>query len=97
MSGKLGAGAVGEDQRDGEGVHRVDLRVERGVRRERQQGAPGEEWIDATKKNICAPDKDNTQRTIEGYVFKSADSIEIARIGEVDMKQFPFLLNRYYH
>ena len=53
--------------------------------------APGEEWIDATKKNIAAPDGDNTQRTIEGYVFKSADSIEIARNGEVDMKQFPFL------
>ena len=53
--------------------------------------APGEEWIDATKKNICAPDDDNTQRTIEGYIFKSADSIEISRLGDVDMKKFPFL------
>ena len=56
-------------------------------------GAPGQPWIDATKKNISAPDNadGDAQRTIEGYIFKSADSIEIARLGEVDMKKFPFL------
>ena len=56
-------------------------------------GAPGQPWIDATKKNISAPDgaEGDAQRTIEGYIFKSADSIEIARLGEVNMEKFPFL------
>ncbi len=56
-------------------------------------GAPGEPWIEATKKNISAPDgaEGDAQRTIEGYIFKSADSVEIARLGEVNMEKFPFL------
>ena len=52
-------------------------------------GAAGDAWKGQVKASITSEEENQT--TIEGYVFKSADSIEIARLGEIDMKKFPFL------
>ena len=52
-------------------------------------GAAGDAWKGQVKSAITTVEEKQT--TIEGYVFKSVDSIEIARLGEINMKKFPFL------
>ncbi|MBQ3345366.1 MAG: hypothetical protein IJG84_25980 [Kiritimatiellae bacterium] len=51
--------------------------------------AAGNAWKTGIKSNITTRTRDQT--TIEGYVFKSADSVEIVRLGDLDDKFFPFL------
>lgn len=51
--------------------------------------AAGNAWKTGIKSNITTRTRDQT--TIEGYVFKSADSVEIVRLGDLDNKCFPFL------
>ena len=56
-------------------------------------GAAGDAWKNAVGANIAAghgPNADS-HRTIEGYLLKSADSLDYYRVGELDPKRFPFL------
>ena len=52
-------------------------------------GAAGSAWTEQVKINITA--KSAEQDTIEGYLFKSADSLDYSRVDELDEKRFPFL------
>ena len=52
-------------------------------------GAAGDAWKAQLKANITA--KDEAQTTVEGYLFKSADSLDYSRISELDPQYFPFL------
>ena len=52
-------------------------------------GAAGPLWSAQIEANITS--KAAEQETIEGYLFKSADSLDFSRIDELDEKHFPFL------
>jgi len=55
--------------------------------------APGVAWKSQVATNIAAghgPQADQ-MRSIEGYLLKSADSLDYSRIGSLDPKRFPFL------
>ena len=52
-------------------------------------GAAGDAWKEQIKANITS--KDEGQTTIEGYLFKSADSLDYSRIDDLDPQFFPFL------
>ena len=52
-------------------------------------GAAGTLWKDQVKANLTANAAGQT--TIEGYLFKSADSLDYWRVDELDEKKFPFL------
>ena len=52
-------------------------------------GAAGPAWTEQVKINITA--KSAEQDTIEGYLFKSADSLDYSRVDGLDEKRFPFL------
>ncbi len=51
--------------------------------------AAGEAWKGQLKANIMATDENQT--TIEGYLLRSADSLDYSRISELDPQYFPFL------
>ena len=56
-------------------------------------GAPGVAWKSQVATNIAAghgPQADQ-MRSIEGYLLKSADSLDYSRVGPLDPKRFPFL------
>jgi hypothetical protein len=56
-------------------------------------GAPGVAWKSQVATNIAAghgPQADR-MRSIEGYLLKSADSLDYSRVGPLDPKRFPFL------
>ena len=52
-------------------------------------GAAGPLWSAQIESNITTKAAD--QETIEGYLFKSADSLDYTRIDELDANHFPFL------
>ena len=52
-------------------------------------GAAGDAWKDQVKANITS--KAVNQTTLEGYLFKSGDSLDYSRIADLDPKHFPFL------
>ena len=52
-------------------------------------GAAGTLWKDQVKANLTANAAGQT--TIEGYLYKSADSLDYWRVDELDEKKFPFL------
>ncbi len=52
-------------------------------------GAAGEAWKGQVKASIRA--KAANQTTLEGYLFKSADSLDYSRISDLEPKRFPFL------
>ena len=52
-------------------------------------GAAGPLWSAQLESNITSKAAD--QETIEGYLFKSADSLDYTRIDELDGNHFPFL------
>ena len=52
-------------------------------------GAAGDAWKEQIKANITS--KDEEQTTIEGYLLKSADSLDYTRIDEINPQFFPFL------
>ena len=52
-------------------------------------GAAGTLWKDQVKANLTANAAGQT--TVEGYLFKSADSLDYWRVDELDEKKFPFL------
>ena len=52
-------------------------------------GAAGDAWKGQVKTNITT--KAVNQTTLEGYLFKSADSLDYSRISDLDPKRFPFL------
>ena len=51
--------------------------------------AAGDAWKNQVKANITADTAHQT--TVEGYVFKSADSLDYSRIDDLDEQYFPFL------
>ena len=56
-------------------------------------GAPGTAWKSQVATNIAAghgPQADR-MRSIEGYLLKSADSLDYSRVGNLDPKRYPFL------
>ncbi len=56
-------------------------------------GAPGPAWKSQVATNIAAghgPQADQ-MRSIEGYLLKSADSLDYSRVGTLDPRRFPFL------
>ena len=59
----------------------------------RYPGAAGNGWEANLRDNVAAEDgpEGNAKRTIEGYIFKSADSLDYVRLGDMDMKYLPFL------
>ena len=52
-------------------------------------GAASPLWSAQIEANITS--RAAEQETIEGYLFKSADSLDFSRIDELDEKHFPFL------
>ena len=52
-------------------------------------GAAGPGWTAQIQANITSTSAE--QDTIEGYLFKSADSLDYSRIDELDEAHFPFL------
>ncbi len=52
-------------------------------------GAAGPGWTVQIQANITSTSAE--QDTIEGYLFKSADSLDYSRIDELDEAHFPFL------
>ena len=52
-------------------------------------GAAGPGWTAQVEANITT--KTAEQETIEGYLFKCADSLDYTRVGELDEGHFPFL------
>lgn len=56
-------------------------------------GAAGPGWTAQIQANITSTSAE--QDTIEGYLFKSADSLDYSRIDELDEAHFP-LLTKYY-
>ena len=52
-------------------------------------GAAGPLWSAQIEANITS--KAAEQETIEGYLFKSADSLDYSRVDDLDEKRFPFL------
>ena len=56
-------------------------------------GAPGVAWKSQVATNIAAGHgpKADQMRSIEGYLLKSADSLDYSRVGRLDPKRFPFL------
>ena len=52
-------------------------------------GAAGPRWSAQIEINITS--NAAQQETIEGYLFKSADSLDFPRVGKLDPKRFPFL------
>ena len=52
-------------------------------------GAAGPIWTAEVEANITT--KAAKQDSVEGYLFKSADSLDYTRVGELDEKRFPFL------
>ena len=71
----------GSEARSGDNVNAA---VER-----RYPGAAGYAWKTQVKANITAKTADQT--TIEGYLFKSAASLDYSRLGNFDEEKFPFL------
>ena len=59
----------------------------------RYPGAAGAAWKAQVKANITTPSAE--QNTIEGYLFKSADSLDYWRVGDLNENNFP-LLTKYY-
>ena len=55
----------------------------------RYPGAAGDAWKVQVKDNITTRGAD--QNTVEGYLFKSADSLDYWRVDELDEEKFPFL------
>ena len=55
----------------------------------RRSSAAGDLWKEQVKANIT--DSADGQTTVEGYLLKSADSLDYWRIGDLDEKKFPFL------
>ena len=55
--------------------------------------AAGDGWCEDLKNNVTAKDgpEGDKFRTIEGYLFKSADSLDYVRLGDMDKKFLPFL------
>ena len=51
--------------------------------------AAGDAWKGQVKANIAT--KAVNQTTLEGYLFKSGDSLDYSRIADLDPKRFPFL------
>ena len=56
----------------------------RGVRRLERMASPA-------NPDAMPQDKAVNQTTLEGYLFKSADSLDYSRIADLDPKRFPFL------
>ena len=55
----------------------------------RYPGAAGFLWTEQVKSNITT--KRDDQTTVEGYLLRSADSLDYWRIDELDENKFPFL------
>ena len=55
----------------------------------RRSSAAGDLWKEQVKSNITT--KRDDQTTVEGYLLKSADSLDYWRIDELDENKFPFL------
>jgi hypothetical protein len=58
----------------------------------RYPGAAGDVWKAELESNIIT--KTDQQRTVEGYLFKCADSLDYWRIDDLDEEKFPFLRTR---
>ena len=52
-------------------------------------GAAGDAWKAQVKTNVTSVGRDQT--TLEGHVFKCADSLDFFRVGTLDMNRFLFL------
>ena len=55
----------------------------------RYPGAAGDAWKEQVKENITTPSAGQT--TVEGYLFKCADSLDYWRVDDLDENRFPFL------
>ena len=55
----------------------------------RYPGAAGDVWKEQAKENITTPSAGQT--TVEGYLFKCADSLDYWRVDDLDENRFPFL------
>lgn len=56
---------------------------------EKGQTGPGEQYLQDVGKTITSKEQDAP--TIEAYLLHSADSLDYTRVGDIDLKYFPFL------
>ena len=88
----MGRQASGPDYWEGDSG---DLTVEMGERV--TSGACGAEWCGAVKANIAGHTASlDSQRTIEGYLHKAADSLDYTRVAKIDPHHLHFMDTTFF-